>query len=91
MFKLDTGRYPSVEKGLWELVKEPADVNGWYIGGYLEQTTVPKDAWKIDFVYIVPADPNIPFDIISYGADGKEGGTGFDADIHSRDLDGSYK
>ena len=89
MFKLDTGYYPSEEVGLIELVEQPMDLEGWAPGGYLEQTNVPKDAWKNDFVYLLDPESGKPFVIISYGADGKEGGDGYDADIYSTNLDGS--
>lgn len=89
MFKLDTGYYPSEEVGLVELVEQPMDLEGWAPGGYLEQTSVPQDAWKHDFVYMLNPPSGKPFVIISYGADGKEGGSNYDADIYSTNLDGS--
>ena len=42
---------------------------------------VPKDAWGNDFLYVAPGPNGLPYDLISYGADGTEGGTGNDADI----------
>lgn len=89
MFKLDTGHYPSEEVGLIELVEQPMDLEGWAPGGYLEQTSVPKDAWKNEFVYIRNPESGKPFVIISYGADGQEGGEGYDRDIYSTNLDDS--
>ena len=74
MFKLDTGRYPSEDMGLIELVEEPTDVEGWNPEGYLESTEVPQDAWDNDFIYMLNPESGKPFVIISYGADGKEGG-----------------
>ena len=74
MFKLDTGRYPSEDMGLIELVEEPTDVTGWNPEGYLESTEVPQDAWDDDFIYMLKPESGKPFVIISYGADGKEGG-----------------
>jgi len=89
MFKLDTGYYPSEEVGLIELIEQPMDLSGWAPGGYLEQTSVPRDAWKNDFIYMLNPESGKPFVIISYGADGKEGGTGYDADIESTNLEGA--
>lgn len=86
LFKLDTGRYPSQENGLIELVEQPAGLEGWSPGGYLEESTVPKDSWRNDFIYLVSSDARMPFVIVSLGADGKLGGAGDDADIHSTDL-----
>lgn len=85
-FKMDTGRYPTEEVGLLELVEQPTDVEGWALDGYLESTTLPKDSWKNDFIYQLNPESGKPFVIISYGADGKEGGEGYDADLYSTDT-----
>ncbi|HDS84262.1 MAG TPA: type II secretion system protein GspG [Phycisphaerales bacterium] len=87
MFKLDTGRYPTEEMGLLELVEQPPDVDYWTPGGYLETTTVPRDAWKNEYIYQLNPESGKPFVIISYGADGREGGEGYDADLYSTDVD----
>ncbi len=89
MFKLDTGRYPSEDMGLEELVVQPSDVDGWNPEGYLESTNVPRDAWKNEFVYMLNPESGKPFVIISYGADGKEGGEegSYDWDLWSTDVD----
>ena len=86
MFKLDTGYYPSEEAGLEDLVIEPTDVEGWEPGGYLESTEVPLDAWRNEFLYLRNPDSGKPFVIISFGADGEEGGEGYDADLYSTDA-----
>ena len=86
-FKLDTGRYPTEDGGLQELVEEPTDVTGWNQGGYLETNQIPKDAWGNDFVYQLYPENGKPFVIISYGADGEEGGEGYDADLYSTDQE----
>ena len=85
-FKLDTGEYPSEEVGLMELIEQPSDVEGWDPGGYLETTEIPKDGWKNDFYYMLYPESGKPFVIISYGADGEEGGEGNDADLYSTDA-----
>ncbi|MGA2322845.1 MAG: type II secretion system major pseudopilin GspG [Sedimentisphaerales bacterium] len=85
-FKLDTGRYPTEEEGLQALIEQPTDVTGWNTGGYLETTTLPKDAWGNDFVYQLLPESGKPFVIISYGANGEEGGEGYDADLYSTDA-----
>jgi general secretion pathway protein G len=85
-FKLDTGRYPSEDAGLTELIEQPTDITGWNQGGYLETTTIPKDAWGNDFVYQSYPESGKPFVIISYGADGEEGGEGYDTDLYSTDA-----
>jgi general secretion pathway protein G len=42
---------------------------------------VPKDAWDNDFVFVSPGPDGRDYDVISYGSDGVEGGTGNAADI----------
>lgn len=86
MFKLHTGRYPSQEKGLIELVEQPVDVDTWMSGGYLEITHVPRDAWKNEFIYQLTPTGERPFVIISYGADGQPGGKDENADLYSTDM-----
>jgi general secretion pathway protein G len=86
-FKLDTGRYPTEEAGLLELIEQPTDVTGWNTGGYLQTTSLPKDAWGNEFVYQLSPDSGKAFVIISYGADGEEGGEGINADLYSTDAD----
>lgn len=87
MFKLDTGVFPSEDVGLIELVEAPTDLTGWNSDGYLESTEIPKDAWKNEFVYMLNPENGKPFVIISYGADGKEGGEGNDMDLWSTDVE----
>jgi general secretion pathway protein G len=85
-FKLDTGRYPAEDVGLQELVEQPTDVTGWNPGGYLETTTIPKDTWGYEFIYQLYPESGKAFVIISYGANGEEGGEGYDADLYSTDA-----
>ncbi|MGD0551819.1 MAG: type II secretion system major pseudopilin GspG [Sedimentisphaerales bacterium] len=86
-FKLDTGRYPTEEAGLQELIEQPTDVTGWNPGGYLQTTSLPKDAWGNEFIYQLSPESGKAFVIISYGADGEEGGEGLNADLRSTDAD----
>jgi general secretion pathway protein G len=88
-FKLDTGRYPTEDEGLLALIEQPTDVSGWNQGGYLETTEIPKDAWHHDFVYQLNPESGKPFVIISYGADGEEGGEGYNEDLKSTDIEKS--
>lgn len=88
LFKLDNGFYPGTEQGLAALFEKPTTgqiPQKYREGGYLEQKKVPLDPWGNNYVYISPG-LNGDFDIISYGADGKEGGEGKDADIKNWDL-----
>ncbi|MBS1113379.1 MAG: gspG [Nitrospirae bacterium] len=88
LFKLDNAFYPSTEQGLAALIEKPftGQVPERYReGGYLEQRKVPADPWGNPYIYISPGVYG-DFDLISYGADGKEGGEGKDADIKSWDI-----
>ena len=84
-FKMDTGRFPSEEEGLMELIEQPSDVISYEPGGYLETTDIPKDAWGQDFIYELFPESGKPFVIKSFGADGEEGGEDYDADLLSTD------
>jgi len=85
-FKMDTGRFPTEEEGLDVLINEPVDVIGYAPGGYLESTELPKDGWGNEFIYQRNPESGKPFVIISYGADGDEGGEAYDADLNSTDA-----
>ncbi len=76
-FHAHTGRLP---KSLTELVEKPAGVSNWQEGGYLKGNAVPKDPWGNEFVYKVIGRR---CEVLSLGADGKEGGTGVEADLSS--------
>ena len=73
-FYMDTGRYPTEEAGLTELVEEPADVEGWREGGYLQTEDLPRDGWKQEFIYEMYPESGKPFVIKSFGRDKEEGG-----------------
>ena len=76
---LDTGRYPTSAEGLESLVKPANGIAGWN-GPYLKGGSVPNDPWGKPYVYRSPAERSI-YEIVSYGSDGQEGGTGTAADI----------
>jgi len=54
---------------------------------YPESKELPKDGWGRDFIYRVNPESGEPFVIISRGADGKEGGEGYNADLLSTDKE----
>lgn len=87
LYRLDNFRYPTTEQGLEALVKQPADpsLTNYRQGGYLR--AVPKDPWGNPYHYTSPGPDGQAYEIISYGRDGKPGGTGYDADISSSSLD----
>jgi general secretion pathway protein G len=81
---LDCGVYPSQAQGLAALWEKPilAPVPAGWDGPYTDRQ-LPKDPWGAEYFYKNPGDKNLPFTIISWGADGREGGDGQNADIHS--------
>ncbi|MCL5282326.1 MAG: type II secretion system major pseudopilin GspG [Planctomycetes bacterium] len=85
-FHMDTGRWPTEQEGLTVLVQQPADVTGWRPGGYIETVEVPKDGWGRDFILELLPESGRPFAIKSLGADGQEGGEGYNADLLSTDA-----
>jgi general secretion pathway protein G len=78
-YRLDTRRYPSTEQGLQALVERPAGEAQWN-GPYLRKA-VPSDPWGNPYVYRSAGDG---IDILSYGRDGRPGGSTLDADIANR-------
>ena len=62
-----------------ENVKPAAGLTAWN-GPYLKGGNVPNDPWGKAYIYRSPAERSA-YEIVSYGADGQEGGTGTSADI----------
>src|SRR5215470_13562501 len=81
LYFLDNGRYPSSSEGLVALVQRPGSVMSWN-GPYLKGAVVPNDPWGNAYIYRSPGEHGT-YDIMSYGSDGQEGGTGAAADIAS--------
>jgi general secretion pathway protein G len=79
LFYLDAGRYPSSSEGLAVLVQQTPGVAAWN-GPYLKGGSVPNDPWNHAYVYRAPGEHG-PYDIVSYGSDGQEGGSGLAADL----------
>ena len=77
LYKLDVGRFPSSNEGLNALVRQPSSAKGWN-GPYLKKDEVPMDPWGNPYQYRVSGST---IDISSYGADGRQGGSGEDADV----------
>ncbi|MBN8482549.1 MAG: type II secretion system major pseudopilin GspG [Xanthomonadales bacterium] len=80
LYKLDNFRYPGNEQGLQALVAKPSgqpEAPNWK-GPYLDR--LPKDPWNRAYQYQQPGQRG-EIDVFSYGADGRPGGEGEDADI----------
>ena len=76
IFKLEVGKYPA---NLGELVKQPGGSEGKWNGPYAKDPDL-KDAWGYDYRYTVPGQGK-GFDLVSLGADGKDGGEGENRDV----------
>jgi general secretion pathway protein G len=87
LYRIDNFKYPTTDQGLEALVKKPNDPNlkNYRADGYVKQ--LQKDPWGHDYVYVSPGTNGAPYDLLSLGADGQQGGTGLDADISVRDSD----
>src|SRR5688500_2916645 len=71
-FYLDKGRYPENQEGLKVLVP-----------GFVK--SLPSDPWGRPYQYVQPGK-RAAYEIVSYGADGREGGSGAGADVASYDA-----
>lgn len=78
-YLIDVGRYPTTEQGLHALRTDPG-VPNWN-GPYLTKD-IPLDPWSGEFVYRAPGRSG-GFEILSYGADGIEGGSDEARDVES--------
>jgi general secretion pathway protein G len=78
MFKLDNGNYPETEEGFEALLSnpDPDKYPNYRTKPYLKK--IPKDSWKTPFIYVRTAEG---FELISFGADRKEGGEENNKDI----------
>ncbi len=71
------GGFPSTEEGLEALVAEKL----------LRKNDI-LDPWGNPYIYQYPGENDSSgYEIMSYGADGKEGGTGVNSDIKSWEID----
>jgi general secretion pathway protein G len=69
------GKFPTTSEGLDAARK------------YFNDGEVPKDAWDGEFLYFSPGTHgDHPYEIVSLGKDGKEGGEDANADIQSWEL-----
>jgi len=76
MYKLEVGKYP---ENLQALEKAPPGTEAKWNGPYAKDDDL-KDPWGNEFHYTVPGT-NKAFDLVSLGADGKEGGDGENRDV----------
>jgi general secretion pathway protein G len=82
-FHLDMGRYPTTEEGLRVLYYPPEDDREKWKGPYSKKP-IGRDPWGHPDLYRCPGTrPLEPYEIVSYGKDGQEGGEGDNADMGS--------
>ncbi len=79
-FRLDVGAYPTTEQGLQSLVKVSTGIGDVWQGPYLADE-LPKDPWNKDYQYQGGVDNLQGFALYSFGADGKPGGEGINAEV----------
>jgi len=79
VYRLEVGRYPTSDQGLFALIEKPADADQWN-GPYLRKKTIRKDPWGYDYHYKSPGE-NGAFDLYSLGADNASGGEDEDRDV----------
>ena len=72
LFYMDAGRYPTTAEGLDALAERPPDVENWN-GPYLKGSRVPLDPWGHAYHYHPLTDRLPPYEIVSFGSDGREG------------------
>jgi general secretion pathway protein G len=81
-YRLDNGSYPTTAQGLEALMNRPTRppaAPNWR-GPYLRKA-LPQDPWSRPYVYSSPVQGGEGFALRSLGRDGREGGTGEDADV----------
>jgi len=82
LYRLEKGAWPGNDVGLKALTEgyaSPAD------SFYLEAGQL-LDPWNRPFWFLTPGPGDLPYEVLSYGADGSPGGDGEDADLSSANL-----
>ncbi|MGL6044042.1 MAG: type II secretion system major pseudopilin GspG [Sandaracinobacteroides sp.] len=79
LYRLDAGRYPTMEEGLGALVKAPASAPAWN-GPYLPDEGAITDPWGRQYLLRVPGEHG-EVDVYSLGSDGEVGGSGEARDV----------
>ena len=88
LYHLNNGFFPTTEQGLQALIEKPImqpEPKNYQKGGYLNAKALPKDPWGNEYAYLCPGQEG-EYDIISYGADGREGGEDTNKDISNWDV-----
>jgi general secretion pathway protein G len=72
LYFLDVGRYPNSNEGLSALAVRPSNGGNWN-GPYIK-SAIPRDPWNNPYTYRAPGQNGRPYDILSFGPRGQEGG-----------------
>ena len=83
MYKLDNFTYPTTSQGIEALASKPSgspEPKNYKSGGYMKK--MPTDPWGNAYAYF---SKKSSYEIVSFGADGEEGGEDDAADISSND------
>lgn len=78
-YRLKYNRFPSTSEGLRALLSNDKNIK------FLDANDIPKDPWGNEYIYT--SESSREFKIVSYGADGRQGGSSYDADIDSSALE----
>jgi general secretion pathway protein G len=78
-YNLAFGHFPTTGEGLDALIHNEKR-------NFLDVEQIPDDPWGKPYVYT--SEGSRQFKIVTYGADGQPGGSGYDADISSDNLKG---
>lgn len=86
LFHMQNGFFPTTRQGLEALVRRPtiAPIPRRFPEGGFFRGEIPLDPWGNPYIFRNPGTRH-PFDIISTGRTGEEGGEGLDADITNHD------
>lgn len=77
-YNIDVGTYPTTEQGL-DALWQTDNVEGWN-GPYVRRPEQLIDPWGRKLIYRSPGTAGA-FDLLTLGADGKEGGAGDEKDL----------
>ncbi len=89
MYKLDNGFFPTTEQGLKSLIEKPLTNPipfNWSETGYLKNKKNLIDPWNNSYIYFCPSKKG-DYEIMTFGKDGKAGGSYYDKDIYNWDLE----
>jgi general secretion pathway protein G len=89
LYRMDNGLYPTQRQGLDALCRMPEEEprpRNYRAEAYLESRQAPLDPWGRPYIYFQPGRDGAPYEIVSYGADGRPGGEGENAEVSSSDI-----